>query len=303
MRGLKSEGASSRLSDVLRNLRAAIVPLHPQGRKWLRFLHSLDLDPETLPKPVPPLGPRDFIICGAPRSGTTLLSAMLFQPPEVVTVVEPWSGMRFPPRELFTLIREQIDGIGELSSSKLDVEDLIHNGLVRWVQNEKSTSLEIMSEDYLLGVKWPAYWRYLGLLENTKFLVCTRHPAEVIASFKQKGGRIGLGLEYDTAFNRRFNDELRAATNDISLRRILFYERVYSYVARHLGENTMLVRYERWFTDPDQLLQEIAVFLGTESLSMPATIRSPEIKPALNDSELRSIRETCKSATLLGYSL
>jgi len=66
--------------------RAAARRLSPRHRRWRRLLDSLTLDPDHLPRPVEAPGTRDFVICGCPRTGTALLTAMLFQPPRVVTV-------------------------------------------------------------------------------------------------------------------------------------------------------------------------------------------------------------------------
>lgn len=270
----------------------------------MRFLDGLDLDPDELIKPVASPGPRDFIICGAPRSGTTLLSAMLFQPPRVVTVVEPWSGMHLAPHELFASIRREIAETQNLSSGKLDVAALARTGAVHRLQEgAKAAPIEVEA-DYLLGVKWPEYWRYVGLLPKTKFLICIRHPVEVIASFKRIGGRLGLGLGYDLAFNRRINQGLLSSTRNIALRRIFLYETINSHLLPYSGsENVLLVRYERWFEDPKGLMDDIALFLGVELGTMPAKIRPHKQLPRLDDTELRLIAEHCRTAKSLGYSL
>ncbi|CAN5908429.1 hypothetical protein BH23GEM7_BH23GEM7_20070 [soil metagenome] len=285
-------------------VRGRLTHLHPRGRRWLKFLRSLTLDPDALPRPVAPPGPADFIICGAPRTGTTLVSAMLFQPPRVVTVMEPWDGMRLPPAQLFATIRESVARTGTLRYGKLDVEGLLEKGRVRWVKEGESTPALALEPEYLLGVKWPAFWRYLELLPRTKFLVCLRHPYEVISSFKKQGGRLVQGLNYDIAFNRRMNDELKAATRSAALRRVLLYDYVNERILPHLGrENVFTVRYERWFQEPETLLGEIGDFLGVELGSGPAAIRPPQNEVELTAEEIALVREHCRTAAALGYSL
>ncbi len=285
-------------------LRGRVTYLHPRGRRWLKFLRSLTLDPDTLPRPVAPPGPRDFIICGAPRTGTTLLSAMLFQPPQVITVMEPWSGMRLPPAQLFATIRDSLEQTGTLRYGKLDVDELLEKGRVRWVKEGESTPAVPLDEGYLLGVKWPAFWRYLDLLPRTKFVVCLRHPYDVISSFKKQGGRLVQGLNYDIAFNRRMNQELTAATRSAALRRVLLYDYVNSRMLPCLGrENVFTVRYERWFQDPEVLLAEIGGFLGVELGKGPAAIRPPQNEVGLAPEEITLVREHCRTAAALGYSL
>ena len=108
------------------------VTISPKHRKWRRLLRSLTMDPDSMRHPVPEPTARDFIICGAPRSGTSLLAAVLYQPPRVVTVMEPWDGMRLPPADLFASVREEIVQTGWLQKGRLDVEALRSRGEVRW---------------------------------------------------------------------------------------------------------------------------------------------------------------------------
>ena len=292
------------LQDSLLRLRSMMTGLHPRGRRWLRFLAGFELDPDTLPRPLPAPGENDFIICGAPRSGTTLLTAMLFQPPGIVTVMEPWDGMRLPPRDLFRSIRREIDETGRLSQGKLDVTMLMREGKVRWVDEGEGAHDVQVQDGYLLGVKWPAFWRYLELLPDTKFLVCVRDPQEVITSFKRIGGRLALGLGYDLAFDRRVNRALSEATRDLALRRVLLYEMVYSNVLPHLNrKNVLTVRYERWFDDPESLLSEVSSFLGVPLNRRPVGIRSPQDAPGLPRRERDLLSANCRSMRELGYSI
>jgi hypothetical protein len=281
-----------------------MVPLHPRGRRWLKFLQSLDLDPAALPRPVPGPGPRDFIICGAPRTGTSLLAAMLFQPPRVITIMEPWAGMRLPPRELFRSLRDEIDSTGTLSNGKLDVRSLLERGAVEWVR-EGEVRFPIQAErDYLLGVKWPSFWRYLELLPETKFLVCLRHPYDVVESFKRTGGRLAEGQTYDVAFDRELNRELASSTHDLRTRRALMYEKIHAQMLPHLERsNVMAVRYEQWFVDPDELRNRIGSFLGTEMNAGPAIIRRPSNGKGLSAKERDLVAEVCVSARRLEYEL
>jgi hypothetical protein len=245
----------------------------------------------------------DFIICGAPRSGTTLISALLLQPPKVVTVVEPWLGMRLPPRELFLSLRQEIARTKTLPPGKLDVEALQRTGDVTRQQAGTTTAEIGLDPDYFMGIKWPEYWRYVGLMPDTKFLVCVRHPSEVIGSFKRIGGRLGLGLGYDIVFNRSLNRDLLSATSNLALRRVLLYDTIYAHLIPHLGsENVFPVRYERWFEDPEGQVSDIGSFLGVELGSMPAKIRRNSASRSLGDAELQLIADNCKTADSLGYS-
>lgn len=291
-------------TPLLRRLRSLGAWLSPASRRWRRFLRELPLDPDRLPRPVAPPSERDFVLCGVPRSGTTLLAAQLFQPPRVVTVMEPWDGMRLPPAELFASLRAEIAATGRLTRGKLDMAALAESGEVSWVAEGTPTPPLDLAAGYLLGVKWPAYWRFLDLLPETRFLVCLRHPEEVIASFAATPGRLAEGLEYDVAFNRALNRELRAATRDPAVRRALLWERVNRALLPYLDRpNVLPVRYERWFTEPEALRAELSAFLGVELGPWPAALRQPRAPRAgEGDRRLRAlVAERCPTAAVLGY--
>lgn len=282
----------------------AVRSLSPRRRRWNRFLSGLNLDPEALPKPVEAPSELDFIICGASRTGTSLLCAILFQPPGVVTVMEPWDGMRLPPAELFRSLREEIDKTGRLSRGRLNVEALLAGGHVQWGRDGAYPSEVAVNPNYLMGIKWPAFWRYLDLLPNTKFIVCVRHPVEVINSFRKTGGRLAEGLDYDIPFNQRMNQELRRAEQDPTLRRILLYEYVNSRLLPHLTKpNVFVVQYERWFKAPSALLEELGGFLGVDVGSPRTRIRQPSSSSTASDDQIALIRRRCPSAVALGYEL
>lgn len=249
-----------------------------------------------------PVGARDFVICGVPRSGTTLLAAMLFQPPAVLTVNEPWDGMRMAPAELFARLREGLTRTGKLHGSRLDHASLLGRGRVRWAAQARPVRVEA-SPGTLLGVKWPAYWRLLGRLPTARFLVCVRHPCAVVGSYERSGGRLALGLEYDIPFHRTMNRELESATTDLRVRRALLYERVARQVLRFAeDERVRLVRFERWFEDPQAQREEIARFLGVDLGPGPAMLSRPPERP-VDPTQLEAIRSHCPSALALGYRI
>lgn len=294
----------SQIHAHIQSLKLALSYLSPKHRKWRQLLDSLNLDPAELPKPLETIGQNNFIICGAPRTGTTLASAMLFQPPQVVTVMEPWDGMRLSPIALFRSLRQELDETRTLQRGKLDIAALQHDGQVVWMREGQSNTSLHLDRNYRLGVKWPAFWRYLPLLPESKFLVCLRHPVETIASYKKKGGQLGQGLEYDIVFNRDLNRRLRSATVSDALRRILLYQSINQALLPYLSEpNVFIIRYERWFLEPEQLLAEIGDFLGVTVSAMPATIQHTDNPIRLDKDELALINKHCDVASQLGYVL
>lgn len=287
------------ISSLSRRVAARISPRH---RRWRDHLASLTLDPDALPRPLPRPGSDNFVICGCPRTGTSLLAAALYQPPSVVTVMEPWDGLRRAPADLFTSLREEIDGTGRLTRGRLDTRALEAEGRVVW-RREGEVPHEVEVEPgYRLGVKWTAYWRFLGLLPDTKFLVCLRHPVEVVSSFREHGGRLADGLDYDVAFHRAMNDDLVDATRDASIRRVFLYDYVHEHVIPHLAhDNVMAVRYERWFDDPGRLVTDIGEFLGVPVPHVRARLQAPDSRASAEDRE--AVRRHCSTASVLGYDV
>ncbi len=277
----------------------------PRRRRWERFLKSFTLDPADLERPLQEPGERDVIICGVPRSGTTLLAAALFQPPQVVSVMEPWDGMRLAPAELFRSLRKEIEATSALSRGKLDVHALHSERTVRWTkEGSQVVPLPKLSVDYVLAIKWPAFWQYLPLLPNTRFLVCVRNPLEVIESFKNQSGRLSEGLNYDIAFNQEMNRTLLAATNDPAERRILLYE----YISERIlpfseAPNVLVVHYERWAKDLDGLLEDISNFLECDLTSVPVQIHQPASVNPLTAEGPNYVGRIAPLARKFGYEL
>lgn len=290
------------MERVKRALRPVARVVSPRHRRWVRFLRSFEFDPDEVPLEEP--GPGDFVICGASRTGTSLLTAQLYQPPRVVTVMEPWDGLRVPPAELFADLRREL-ATGTLRRGRLDVAALESDGAVRWCRDgERSVAVEV-EPGHLLGVKWPAWWRYLGRFSTTRFLVCVRDPLETIASFKRSGGRLAEGLNYDVRFNASMNRELEAATSDPALRRVLLYDHVNERILPHLDDpNVLVVRYERWFDDADALLAEIGGFLDVDLEPGRVRIRRPARRPEelLTPRERDLVRAHCRTGPALGYA-
>jgi hypothetical protein len=290
------------VNDAVFQLLSTLRSWSPASRQWRQFLHSLPIDPDALPQPIMEPGERDFIVCGAPRTGTSLLAAMLVQPPRVYTVMDAWDGMRLPPAELFSSLRSRIRE-GKLAAGKLDIEGLMASGEVRWSREGYSTVRLGVSDTLRLGVKWPIFWRYLPYLPNTRFIVTLRDPYSVIASFRRHGGRLRMGLDYDTAFNRQMNGRLQSATSELALRRVMFFDYVHERILPFLSKpNVLAVRYERWHSEPDALRGEIGEFLGAQLQPGPAKIRRP-VTVDLPARERALIQRECRTATALGYSL
>jgi hypothetical protein len=275
----------------------------PEVRARGRFLRDLPFAVQGT-QPIAEPGPRDFIICGLPRSGTSLLCAALVQPPRVVTALEPWDGLAMPPADLFAHLRRLIDDEGVIPGV-LDTGRLLAHGEAAWSDDARRPLAAALAPGYWLGVKWPTYWQLLPVMRTTRFIVCVRHPADVVASFVQARGSLRNGLEYDTPFNDSLNSRLRSATRDRTKRRALLYEEAARSILPHLDRpNVLLVRYERWFEGADQLLAEIGEHLGVDVSSPLTKIRPrPDAQPRLTSRDRRAIHSLCGSARALGYDV
>lgn len=295
--------APSGVGDQLFNMASGIRRLSWRSREWCQFLATLPLDPDEIRDPADEIGSRDFILCGAPRTGTTFLSAFLVQPPVVTTVMEPWDGMRVAPAALFSSLRTEIRSNGGVSAGRLDLDVLRREGRVQWATDGSTQVRGDMDAKFMLGVKWPVYWRFLPHLPDTKFLVTLRHPYEVIASFRRQGGRLRMGLDYDTAFNRKMNDELSRSTRSLAVRRVRMFDYIHERILPFIDRpNVLTVRYERWFAEPEAVRRRISDFLGVPLQQGPARLRRPA-KASLSSSDRALIRTECRTAGALGYDL
>jgi Sulfotransferase family len=272
---------------------------------WDALRATLTLDPDRLPNPLEAPGPDDVLICGSSRSGTTLLTAMLFQPPVSVAVAEPWDALRVPPAELFASLRAELKA-GELKRGHLDVAALRASGVVVTCADDEPSVSVSLRPNYVLAVKFPVLWRYLDRLPTGRFLVCLRDPREVIASYRRSPGELVDGLDYDVPFNDAMNRHLLEATDDVALRRVLLYDYVHERMLPHLDRpEVFVVRYERWFRDKDALLAELGAFLGCDLSQAMPHVRPPQNRAQApadeDDAEVALIREHCRTADALGY--
>lgn len=250
----------------------------------------------------------DFVICGAPRTGTTFLCAALFQPPRVLTVMQPWNGLRVSPGDLFRELRDEIDRTKTVNVGRLDLERLATRREISVVAEGSRAFPVETRERYLLGVKWPVFYRYLQHLPDVKFLVCVRDPVDTIRSYELSTANPGLralaqGYGNRNGLNAEMNRHLKRVTDDPSVRRVELFDYHYERIIPHLDSpNVYLVRHERWFTEPARLLTEIGEFLGVAlTLDRIPRIKRSQFASYANSDAARLVRARCRTGPLLGY--
>ena len=240
--------------------RTVLRATSPRHRRWHDLLTSCTLTPDAVTAAHSP-GPRDVVICGCPRSGPALAPAAHQQPPTMATREGPWAGLRRAPDALFAPIRRDL-ATGTQRRGRLRLDLLEAEGDVAWQRDGERSFPVRLAPDGLVGVKWPSYWQLIGRLPRTRFVVCVRHPDDVVRSMAATGGRIGEGLDYDTAFTADLNHRLLRTAPTAPERRLAMYDEVYRHVLDHADEpNVFLLHYERWADDSQAVLEELSGFL------------------------------------------
>jgi len=218
--------------------------------------------------------------------------------------MEPWLGLVLPPAELFREVRRRLGEEGTVGG-RIDLDLLRAEGSTAWVEDRARTVKPRPDADsVLVGIKWPSYWQLLPLLPDTLFLVCVRHPHEVVSSMVRARGALRDGLDHEVPFNAEVNAELRRATRWRAERRALLYERIVRGVLPHLDRpNVLLVRYEHWFEDSAGLLDEVGSFLGEDVSQPQVRIGAPPDRPRLSRHDRKALAALCPSAREIGYAV
>jgi hypothetical protein len=217
--------------------------------------------------------------------------------------MEPWDCFRLLPADLVRSLRAEVETTGQFSRGRLDIPAIAAERRVRWCRDGEKPVAVRMDEDCLLGVKMPAFWRYLDLLPRTKFLVCLRDPVEVVSSFGSVGGRLAQGQDYDIPFNREMNRLLSLVTDDPLIRRVLLFDFVAERILPLLGSDRVhVVRYERWRSDPAGQMEAVGAFLGRALQPPPVDIVAPT-SPRPAPEVIAAVRRYCTTAERLGYDL
>ncbi|MBD3307300.1 hypothetical protein GF339_12740 [candidate division KSB3 bacterium] len=256
---------------------------------------------------------KNFVLTGMPRSGTTYLACVLYYPPHVITISEAkgcWKhgfqqhgkGTWFV--QMFDEFRTNILQGKNVPTFEGTPGFLGHTRVDTWNQKKIMRRIEA-HPDFALGMKNPEV--FLELLESfsraeIRCVITVRHPLFVINSWVKRGEQqVARGKSLEHTFANGKSVTYHSPLPDVVDRRI----DLHNYFARHIirykhDPNIMLIRYEDWFTDPQQL-SRVCHFLEIPSLGYlrPAPLL-PDPLILARDEQARILRG-CSIAEELGY--
>ncbi len=199
-------------------------------------------------------------ISGLPRSGSTLLAALLRQNPRFS------AGMTSPVGSLFNaMLRET----SQRNEAAVFIDDELRERLLRAVFEAAYAGVHpnqvVFDTNRLWTTKLPALTR---LFPDAKVVCCVRNPAWVVDSIEALIGRNAFELSgifsYEpggTVYSRA--DGLGGATGMVGFALNALREAVYG---AH-GDRLLLVRYESLTANPLGTLAAIYTFIGEELFS------------------------------------
>ncbi|MBT0585055.1 sulfotransferase family protein [Alteromonas oceanisediminis] len=259
--------------------------------------------------------PRDFLITGLPRSGTSLLCNLLHKAPDVVVVNEPtevFSALEKDPTclpldRLYRSLRTDIvigNGIkNKVSASGNVIEDTrINDGRRHYQPHFQST-------DFRLGTKNPlAYLSRLRVLcdalPEMPIIVMVRHPLDVIASWKASFSHLN-NVDFNII---PFADETDPLLDPVQIRllhairhepylpvkRVLYFNYLAEMIRRD-KERVLVVRYEDLVGRPKSTMLSVTQHIGIPRLSWSilSTVRSSHSKKILDGQDEAAVTTLC----------
>jgi hypothetical protein len=262
---------------------------------------------------------RNLILTGLPRSGTTLVCALIDSLRDAVCLSEPdWQDAW--PREMndrpayaerirqdFARVREVLLGGGEVSDRRAANGSAVTNYFPLASDGSRQPAYALqpfrrsgLSADFLLGMKQNAHYSCildeLARHEDFTIVAIVRHPLATIGSWRS-AARLPIGHGRLPAAERFWPEiaHQAASTPDILLRQVGIY-RLFCERYRALGSRIHLLRYED-IVDKPELLSAIC---GRDYVRTVEV--NPTALPAGNeemDAIARCVREHCAVASEL----
>jgi hypothetical protein len=247
-------------------------------------------------------GVRNLIVTGIPRSGTTLVSALIDSLDDAVCLSEPdWQDSW--PREMhdrvayaerlcedFARVRRVLLADGEVPDRRQADGSAVTNYFPRSSQGGRTRAYTVLplrrpglSGDFLLGMKQNAHYSCVlpELAGQTDFaiLAIIRDPVATILSWRSTDLPISEGRL--PAAERFWPEiaELATATDDVLLRQVLIY-RIFCERYQRLRDRVRLLRYEELIGDPSMLTRTFA-----RQYVRQVSVRQDDVTPAAADVE------------------
>ena len=314
---LSSEPGLVDFVQQLKRQYPALEQLHPHPG-WLQLFRRSPL-PGRAPGRAP--SPKNLVLTGIPRSGTSLLARGLDAQQDVVAINEPDNleeplTKRQPGRELQLYFREQRRKIlaGEPVLNKLDAHGAVVQDTFRREHALSPSNPEVQSRDFVLAVKNPlAFMARLPLLmEETSdlaLIACIRHPMDTLgswaASFRHLKladiSRFPLQGRDDPHLTPWQGEQLDRVAEEPHphIRRCLLWRYLAELLWRQRA-GLQLVHYESLCSHPGRVLAQL---LGEEGLTSRPVQSSPaESRHYLTSREQRQVTNLCGDmAEKFGY--
>lgn len=222
----------------------------------------------------------NFILNGFDRSGSTAISRVLSEHPDIELIVQPFNGGSIR-KKLFQVLddRNTDDAdrrfFAELEEGRLDTSYIksdwhaIHSTVPQFVENRIHL---IKTTQNHLTVKWVS--THFPKIEQWGIW---REPLEILASLVRNGFHVAwysVGFE-ELAQTVSSNDELREvfgpltshATNDISRMAFIIATRTWFYF-RHINPEKVII-YERFLEDRTSELARVTSYFGLKDFRFP----------------------------------
>ncbi|NIR52858.1 sulfotransferase domain-containing protein [candidate division KSB1 bacterium] len=213
----------------------------------------------------------DFLIVGAPKSGTTSLYHYLKQHPEICLpeVKEPcfFSSYGIPEsiflKNIFPMAKEKLvteyDEYLSLFSS--------FNKTGKRIIGEASTHYLFQYEETISNLKF----FYKSQLSNLKIIIVLRNPIEAAYSNYQMWAMKGLEVaDFEMALHEDQTRYHNQNYNIAYLHKYSYYEQVKTYLDNF--ENVKIYLYEELQSEPEQLVKKIFNYLGVDGSFVPDDI-------------------------------
>ena len=200
----------------------------------------------------------NFLIVGAPRSGTTSLHNYLNQHPDIFLPSYREDGMKVKEPRFFI---------------KDIVKNRVHNGIWSW--KEYQSLFEKVTSEKMIGESTALYLYYYDLAikniksylgDNIKIIIILRNPVERAFSAYN---HVSRGVKENLSFEKALNIESSRLKEDPSLTPMVMYKDMGLYYKmvkafKSSFKNVHVILYDELKNDADIVVSNVLSFLGLD---------------------------------------